>query len=61
MVLLYDDTTYFPNLFLEELLCPPRLAEEARMVAFAHEPVAMPTFISIIRDTLPPARAFAAA
>ena len=54
MVLLYDDTTYFPNLFLEELLCPPRLAEEARMVAFAHEPVAMPALVSIITDALLP-------
>ena len=59
MVLLYDDTTYFPNLFLEELLCPPRLAEEARMVAFAHEPVAMSALVSIITDALPPAGAFA--
>ena len=68
MVLFSDDTTCFPNLFLEELLYPPRLAEEARMladpdppdtlmIAFANEPVAMPTLVLIITNALPPARA----
>jgi hypothetical protein len=70
MMLFSDDTTCFPNLFLEELPCPPRPTEEDRMVAdpvppdtlmvaFADEAVAIPALVSIITDALPPARAFA--
>jgi hypothetical protein len=60
----------FPNLYREELLCPPRpvdriLAEpvppETLMVAFADFLAAMEALVSIIIDALPPAAAFAVA
>jgi hypothetical protein len=70
MMLLFDDTMCFPNLFREELLSPPRPAEvdrilaelvppETLMVAFADVPAAMLALVSIIIDALPPAAAFA--